>query len=144
MELTWSNQMSVGNETIDSEHKAILDLVKEISRVIREKDCALFSLALNQLEDVTRKHFEHEEKIAQAIHFPFEEHNLEHQYILGEFLIIKVELTNSQSGWSESVAEHYLEFLITWAIDHVMEDDMKMKPTLETYPYEFKPDSLMS
>jgi len=144
MELTWSNQMSVGNETIDSEHKVILDLVKDISRVIGEKDGALFSLALNQLEDVTRKHFEHEEKIAQAIHFPFEEHNLEHQYILGEFLIIKEELADSQSRWSESVAEHYLEFLTTWAIDHVMEDDMKMKPFLETYPYDFKPDGSMS
>lgn len=144
MELTWSKQMSVGNETIDSEHKVILDLVKNIDRVIREKDNELISLALKQLEDATRKHFEHEEKIAQAIHFPFEEHNLEHQYILGEFQIIKDELASSRDRWSESEAEHYLEFLTTWAIDHVIEDDMKMKLLLETYPYDFKPDGLMS
>ena len=144
MELTWSKQMSVGNETLDSEHKVILDLVKSIDRIIREKDIELFSLALKQLEDATRKHFEHEETIAREIHFPFKEHNLEHRYILNEFQNIKDELAGTQGKWSESVAEHYLEFLTTWAIDHVIEDDMKMKPLLETYPYDFKPDGFIS
>lgn len=142
MELTWSKQMSVGNEIIDSEHKKILDLVNAVDRVIRTKDSALFSQALNLLEETTRSHFENEEKIAQAIHFPFDEHNLEHQYILGEFQVIKEKLAASQARWSESVAEHYYMFLSTWAIDHVMEDDMKMKPLLETYPYDFKPADL--
>ena len=144
MELTWSKQMSVGNGTLDSEHMVILDLVKNIIRVIKEKDNALFSQALKQLEDATHKHFEHEELIAKEIHFSFEEHNLEHQYILGEFLIIKDELAESQGRWSESLVEHYLEFLITWAIDHIIEDDMKMKPFLERFPYDYKPDGLMS
>jgi hemerythrin len=142
MELTWSKQMSVGNESIDSEHKRILDLVNEVDHVIKTKDSALFSQALNLLEATTRKHFENEEKIAQAIHFPFDEHDMEHQYILGEFQVIKEKLAASQVRWSESVAEHYYMFLSTWAIDHVMEDDMKMKPLLETYPYDFKPDNL--
>ena len=139
MELTWSKQMSVGNESIDSEHKNILDLVNEVDRVIRTKDSVLFSQALDLLEDATRIHFDNEEKIAQAIHFPFAEHNLEHRYILDEFQVIKTLLAASQGRWSESVAEHYFMFLSTWAIDHVIEDDMKMKPLLETYPYDFKP-----
>lgn len=142
MVLTWSKKMSVGNETIDSEHKKILDLVNEVDRVIRTKDSALFSQALNLLEETTRSHFENEEKIAQAINFPFEDHNLEHQYILDEFQAIKALLAANQGRWSESIAEHYFMFLSTWAIDHIMEDDMKMKPSLETYPYDFKPDNL--
>jgi hemerythrin len=140
MGLTWSKKMSVGNEAIDSEHKKILDLVNEVESVIRAKDSALFSHALNLLEETTRSHFENEEKLAQAIHFSFDEHNLEHQYILDEFQAVKALLAANQSRWSESVAEHYFMFLSTWAIDHIMEDDMKMKPLLETYPYDFKPD----
>lgn len=142
MVLTWSKKMSVGNETIDSEHKKILDLVNEVDRVIRTKDSVLFSQALHLLEETTRSHFENEEKIAQAINFPFEDHNLEHQYILDEFQAIKALLAANQGRWSESIAEHYFMFLSTWAIDHIMEDDMKMKPSLETYPYDFKPDNL--
>jgi hemerythrin len=142
MALSWSKKMSVGNETIDSEHKKILDLVNEVDNVIKTKDCVLYARALNMLEEITRSHFEHEKKIAHAIDFPFEEHDLEHRYILGEFQVLKDKLAENQGRWSESVAEHYYMFLSTWAIDHVMEDDMKMKPLLETYPYDFKPDDL--
>jgi len=142
MKLAWSKKMSVGNETIDTEHKKILYLVNEVESVIKTKDSALFMQALDMLEKSTRSHFEHEEKIALAIDFPFEEHDMEHQYILGEFQALKEKLADSQGRWSESVAEHYYMFLSTWAIDHVMEDDMKMKPLLGTYPYDFKPDNL--
>ena len=142
MELTWSKQMSVGNQTIDTEHKKIFDLVNEVDRVIGTKDAALIAQALNQLEETTRAHFENEEKIARAIDFPFEDHVLEHKYILDEFQQIKTLLSANQDSWSESVAEYYFDFLSTWAIDHVLEDDMKMKILLETYPYDFKPDDL--
>lgn len=144
MELTWSRQMSVGNETIDSEHKKIFGLVEELDRVIRTKDSALFSRALKLFEDTTRLHFKHEENIARAIGFHFEEHNLEHRYILDEIQLIKAELGGSQSRWSESVAEHYFQFLSKWAMEHVIEDDMKMKPLLETYPYDFRPEDMES
>ena len=80
--------------------------------------------------------------IARAIGFPFEEHDLKHKYILDEFQAIKALLAAHPGGWSESVAEYYFEFIGTWAIDHVMEDDMKMKEYLETYPYDFKPDDV--
>jgi len=143
MDLTWSNRMSVGNETIDLEHKKILDLVVEIDRIIKTKDTVLYTHTLDLLEETTRKHFGNEEKIAQAIQFPFAEHVLEHRYILDEFVVIKNELADNRGVWSESVVEHYFEFLTTWAIDHIVEDDMKMKVLLETYPYDFKPDGLV-
>ncbi|HTN93717.1 MAG TPA: hemerythrin family protein [Gallionella sp.] len=142
MELTWSKQMSVGNQTIDSEHKRILDLVNQVDRVIGSKDIVLFARAFDLLEAAARAHFKNEEKIARAIDYPFEEHDLEHKYILDEFQAIKALLAAHPGGWSESVAEYYFEFRSTWAIDHVMEDDMKMKKYLETYPYDFKPDDL--
>jgi hemerythrin len=139
MELTWSMHMSVGNEMIDSEHKMIIDLVNEVESAIKAKDNSLLAQALNILGEAARAHFEHEEKIAQAVDFPFEKHILEHQYILDEFQVIKEKLADNQDNRSESVAEYYYMFLSTWALDHVMEDDMKMKPLLETYPYDFKP-----
>jgi hemerythrin len=142
MDLSWSKKMIVGNETIDTEHKNILDLVNEVEIVIKKKDSTLFMKALDMLEETTRSHFEHEQKIAHAIGFPFEEHDMEHQYILDEFQALKEKLADNQGRWSESVAEHYYMFLSTWAVDHVMDDDMKMKPLLVTYPYDFKPDNM--
>jgi len=144
MVLEWTKKMSVGNETIDTEHKLILALVNEVDSAIRTKDDALIGQALNVLEEATRSHFDNEERIAMAINFPFDEHNLEHRYILDELQAIKEKIDDNQGGWSESVAEYYFMFLSAWATEHIMEDDMKMKSLLETYPYDYMPDGLAS
>jgi hemerythrin-like metal-binding protein len=143
MELTWSKQMSVGNETLDSEHKKILDLVREVERAIRARDGERLSQAFSKFEEAIRIHFGNEAKIAQAIDYLFDNHNLEHQYILKEIRLIKEEFVAKQGRWSESVAEHYYQFLSRWATEHINEDDMKMKAVLETYPYDFKPANLV-
>jgi hemerythrin len=139
MELTWSKRLSVGNETLDSEHKKIFKLVGDIDRAIWAKDGVRFAEALKRLEDSTRRHFGNEAKIAHAIKYPFDHHHHEHQYVLKEMLAIEKELADYHGEWSESITEHYFQFLSTWAIEHIDEDDMKMKPLLKAYPYDFKP-----
>lgn len=96
---------------------------------------------MKQLERATRLHFGNEAKIAQAVGYAFDQHNLEHQYILKEMRLVEDELAASQGKRSESVVEHYFHFLSNWAVDHIEQDDMKMKALLETYPYDFKPDN---
>lgn len=142
MDLVWSNRLSVGNDMIDSEHKQLLRLVNDLDKEIRHKNPALFIEALTALENVTRIHFSHEETIAKTIRFPFKEHYLEHKYVLDEFRAFKSELTASPGHWSESLVEHFYLFLCTWSIEHVVEDDMKMKPFLEAYPHDFVPEDL--
>ena len=142
MKLTWSKQMSVGNKTLDSEHRKIFNLVNEVDRAIQTKDSVRFAEALVALEAATRKHFANEAKIALQINYPFDLHHIEHQYILKEMRLVKNELANFKGKWSESIAEHYFQFLSTWAVDHIDEDDMKMKVMLETFPYDLKPDAI--
>jgi len=142
MGLRWSKSMSVGNEILDSDHKELLRLVNEVDRAIRTKNSARFAETLKNLEDATRKHFSNEAKIAHAIEYGFDQHHLEHQYILKEMQSIEDELSAYHGNWSESIAEHYFHFLSTWAIDHIDQDDMKMKASLEALPYDFKPDGL--
>ena len=142
MKLTWSKNMSVGNKTLDSEHRKIINLVNEVDRAIQTKDSVRFAEALVSLEAAARKHFGNEARIAQAIKYPFEQHHLEHQYILKEMRLVKNELAGFKGKWSESIAEHYFQFLSTWAVDHIDEDDMKMKVMLESHPYDFKPVEL--
>lgn len=142
MDLAWSKTMSVGNETLDTEHKKILLLLNKVELAIRAKDSTRLALEFKLFEDATCTHFGNEAKIAQAINYSFDNHNLEHHYILNEIQVIKGELVTSHGKWSESVAEHYFQFLSRWATEHINEDDMKMKALLETYPYDFKPPNL--
>lgn len=142
MDLVWSNRLSVGNDMIDSEHKQLLRLVNDLDRYIRQKDPVPFVQALAALEHTTRMHFSHEERLAKSVQFPFDEHDLEHQYILNEFRTLNLKLAAAPGSWSESLVEHFYMFLCTWAIEHIVEDDMKMKPFIEVFPYDFRPDNL--
>jgi hemerythrin len=139
MSMAWSNNMSVGNESIDSEHKSLFNMLNEIDNTIRNKDSDTLLQALQVFAESTRKHFDNEENIARAINFPFEEHKKEHEYVLNEMQTIWDELASREGRWSESVIEHYYEFLTEWTVAHIREDDMKMKEALEACPYDFTP-----
>lgn len=135
----WTRQMSVGNESIDSEHKVLLNMLHGIERAIKTRDFAAFSQAFQLFEEAVHTHFRNEARIAHAINYPFEEHKLEHQYVLNELQIMRDELVSNEGRWSESAVEHYYGFLSEWTTMHIGEDDMRMKEILDTYPYNFKP-----
>lgn len=139
MKLTWTRLMSVGNESIDSEHKNLLNMVNDIESAIRARDSNALVQAFKLFEDAVHVHFRNEARIAQAIDYPFEEHKLEHLYVLNELQTMRDELVSNEGRWSESAVEHYYGFLSEWTTAHIGEDDMRMKEILETYPYNFKP-----
>jgi hemerythrin len=139
MELEWSEQLSVGNETIDSEHRNVLKVINEVESAIRAKDSSNLPRMLEQLEDCVGVHFADEEQIAQAIGFDFTHNKLEHQYVQNELRHMREELVVKNGSWSESAALHYSYFLSEWMIEHILQEDMLMKPALQTYPYDFKP-----
>jgi len=139
MDLTWTRQMSVGNESIDSQHKTLLNQVNDIERAIRNRDSAALMQSFKVFEEAVHHHFRTEAKLALAINYPFEEHKLEHQYVLNELQTMMNELVSREGHWSESAVEHYYGFLSKWTTEHISEDDMRMKAILDTYPYDFNP-----
>jgi len=139
MELEWSKQLSVGNAMIDSEHRDLLRMINDVELAIRAKDRVALLPAFKRLEEGVGVHFVNEEKIARAVNFAFTQNKLEHQYVQKEFQHIRGELVDKNGTWSESAAEHYSYFLSEWMIEHIKEEDMLMKPVLQTYPYDFKP-----
>lgn len=140
MELAWSRDLSVGNAVIDSEHRDLLRMIDEVERAIRVRDGAALLRAFDLLEDAVGVHFSDEEKIAQAIGFDFTQNKLEHEYVQKELRHMKGELVAKEGLWSESAAAHYSYFLSEWMIQHILQEDMLMKPVLQSYPYDFKPD----
>lgn len=139
MEQAWIGPMSVGNKTIDSEHKALLKMVNNIEKAIIRRDSAALLHAFKLFEEAVEDHFRNEANLARAINFPFENHLIEHQYVLNELETMRAELVSNEGRWSESAVEHYYGFLSRWATMHIDEDDMRMKRILDTLPYDFKP-----
>lgn len=137
-ELAWTDQLSVGNARIDSGHINLINMVDSVVNTIRSRESSALSQALNMLEYRLRIHFADEERIAQAINFPFAQHKQAQKYALKELQHLKDELASKDGYWSESAVEHYANFLKNWIIDqHIIKSDMQMKPALQKHPYEF-------
>ncbi len=139
MGLFWSEQLSIGNAMIDSEHKKLLSMINDVEHAIRTRDGAALLQSFKLLEDGVRLHFLNEEKLARAINYPFIQNKPEHQYVQNEFQHIKDELIDQNGVWSESAAEYYSHFLSEWMIGHILDEDMLMKPLLQNYSYDFVP-----
>jgi hemerythrin len=137
-EFTWKEELSVGNAMLDAEHKKLIDLVNVVEGAIRARNNEVLTPAFNLLVDSVSTHFENEEKFAQSINLPFEEHALEHQYVKNELLQMKNELMDINGRWSESAAEYYSYFLSEWFYQHLTEESKSMS-VLRTHPYDFKP-----
>lgn len=136
---TWSDALSVGNAAIDNDHKKLIVMVNGVEAMIRARDSFALAPALEQLEQHLYVHFVREEKIAEAVNFPFARNKMEHQYVLREFRNMKNELIVKNGIWSDGAAEHYSHFLSDWIRNHVLNEDMLLKPVLQTHPYDFNP-----
>lgn len=138
MELVWTDQLSVGNARIDSEHINLINMVDSVVNTIRSRESSALSQAFKMLEYRLCVHFADEEKIAQAINFPFSQHKQAQKYTLKELQHLRDELASKDGSWSESAVEHYANFLKNWIVDeHIIKFDMQMKPALQKHPYDF-------
>ena len=141
--MNFSKELSVGNRILDSEHKKLHGTINEIARSIAAKDNTALLAAFELLENALRAYFVIEENIAQAVDFDFTQHRLAHQGLLNKFQRIKVELIAKNGMSSKFDDECYIDSLRNCLIRHIKVDDKPLKIVLETYFYDFKPDSVV-
>jgi len=139
MDLMWTEQLSVGNAILDSDHKELLGLVGDIDCVTKARDYSALSRALKQFKYCMYRHFKNEEQFAQALNLPFAQHQLNHLNMQAEIDLTRLEM-EKDSVVTIYVMEHYTQFLRDWLIKHITEEDMLMKPVLQNHPYDFKLD----
>jgi hemerythrin-like metal-binding protein len=137
VELAWTDQMSVGNARIDSDHKKLITMINGIQYMIKARAISALPEAFDHFEYWLRLHFDHEEHVAQRVKFPFAQNRLEHAQLLEELQRMKELFKNKNGVWSDDEAEYYSEYLSGWITNHVLSEDMLLKPVLQTYPYDF-------
>ena len=113
-------------------------MVNNIGAILKAKDISALSQELEQLEIWLCMHFDNEERIALAVGFDFAKNKLEHQNLLKEFHRMRDELKAMNGMWSDRVARQYFQFLCDWITGQVIEEDMLMKPVLQTREYSFR------
>lgn len=135
----WTKQLSIGNRTLDSEHKKLHNIISRIAYYIVARDVVALSEAFDLLENCLCAYFVVEENIARAVNFDFAQHKLAHQHLLHEFQRIRDELTVKNGRWSDDEGESYVYSVLDHLIQHIKKDGRPLKIVLDTCLYDFNP-----
>lgn len=112
---------STGHVLMDSEHRALLDWVREGARSLREAkpvDETLY--ALDTLRHLARSHFEHERVEMRALGYPdWFDHAQEHESLLAELSRLRHEILRLGAGAASCFRDPAHETLAGWMHSHI-------------------------
>lgn len=137
MPIQWRKQMSVGNLIIDLDHRYLLSLINQVEYALRHpEEYDNLKMALEQLAEYAREHFAREEQLQLRIqHRAYMKHKMAHQSLLDRLDEISAEILSSEDPEAlKTRREEIVPLLRDWLLDHVLKEDMKMKPDLEQLP----------
>jgi len=122
--IEWSDKFSVGLNLIDEQHKRLIDIINVmIENSHSEFDKEIISKTLHELVEYAIYHFNDEEKLMMENSYPdYEDHKEMHD----EF---KIKIVSYHSGNVniENIGTTILEYLRSWLIGHILQEDMKYK-----------------
>ncbi|MFP4555651.1 MAG: bacteriohemerythrin [Bacteroidales bacterium] len=122
----WSKNYSININSIDAEHRGLLDLMNLLYDSLSEgKSHEFVAEIIQELDDYAKNHFRNEESQFKRIDYPFlNEHKRLHGIFINEVEKFKEEVKNKES----SISVRVIEFLRDWFIDHIMGADKQYVP----------------
>ena len=150
--LQWRDELSVHNDAIDRDHRWLIELVDRIqSLILKRASLARLTLALDELARYTEEHFTREEAIQRAAGYPrLAEHHHAHevlkrrlQELTGRILAQPVERT-TLDALDDDTRRALLALLRSWLIDHIIKEDLLLRPWLERFPRDWNPAQFLS
>ena len=125
--ISWSDELSVGIQEIDEQHKILVDLLNSLYLAIREHHGNEATVKiLNDLVDYTRIHFAVEESLLRVLDYPeYESHKHHHELLIEQINELSRKIENGKH-----VGFELLHFLKNWLTRHILEEDMEYVPHL--------------
>jgi len=119
--ITWSAQLSVGIESIDEQHKKLINMINALNDAIANgssKD--IMQKIFDGLAVYTEKHFGYEERLfAQYGYEETAAHKAEHEALLNQV----VELKKKMESGDFMIGIEVMAFLKEWLTNHIMRTD---------------------
>jgi len=125
----WSDEFSVGIESVDTQHKKLVNMIKTLHNAIADgKATEVLDKIFSELLDYTNYHFSYEEELFKSYGYPDEEvHKKEHIDLKNQLLKLKRMMDEGDSFMGEVLV---LKFLQDWLLNHIMKSDKKYGPFL--------------
>ena len=130
MSLEWRDEMSVGNEDIDNDHKHLLDLIGTYQDAVAHHDLTQLQEVFESLVAYTEEHFAREERIMFAVHYKeLDEHRTAHHALYQSIHQLHDNIVERKKGALDLSGINKL--LHDWVLDHILKEDMKLKDVLK-------------
>ena len=140
MAIIWRKGMSVGNSLIDHDHHFMINFINTVELILQDPvDKEMLMEVIEQLHEYSIGHFRREESIQRKIGYPQSiNHKNSHSTLLSDLEKLKKEIkeTKSEAEILDRSTE-IIAFLRNWLINHVLNEDMKLKPFLKKLPLAF-------
>ncbi len=121
--ITWSDELSVGIEEIDEQHKVLINLINKMHDAIdHHHGSDVVQEILAELADYTKIHFAVEESLMRILGYPGYE---EHKEIHDELLTHVIELKDKVASGRTAISFELMHFLKSWLSKHIMDEDMQ-------------------
>ncbi len=128
--LRWSDSLSVGIDSIDNQHKKLIDLINELFKHINSGSAKeTVGKTLGALVDYTGTHFQNEEKLFAKYDYP---EQMNHKEMHRKLVAQVVEFQNQFKNGEKDVSLELMEFLKDWLIKHIKQTDMQYSPFLRS------------
>ncbi|MEJ2611109.1 MAG: bacteriohemerythrin [Candidatus Thiodiazotropha sp.] len=117
----WTDELSVGIEEIDEQHKMLVSLVNKMHEAIHQRHGSdVVKGILGDLAEYTRIHFVVEESLMRILNYPSYE---EHKEIHEELLQSVTDLQEKVATGKTAIGFELMHFLKSWLTKHIMEED---------------------
>jgi hemerythrin len=123
--IKWTADLSVGDKSVDDDHRKFFNLIDALSRAKMSHDD--LNSILDQLKLYTEEHFNKEERQMKKMYFPGLEEHLKLHKAFEEWLST---IRSMYARFPQSpfiVGDSVNSYLQRWAREHILEEDMKFR-----------------
>jgi hemerythrin len=131
--LRWRDSLSLNVPAIDGDHKRLFELLNRVRFLdLAGDEPQAIADALSELLLYTQTHFRREEKLMQLGNYPeLESHRRYHRQFTGKVAEVMARFRANPSGFR---VHAFYELLANWLVDHVLGEDMKIRPYVAHLP----------
>ncbi|MCK5876777.1 MAG: hemerythrin family protein [Candidatus Marithrix sp.] len=120
--ILWDEELSVGIQEIDEQHKILINLINRLfNEALFKNNAAVTSETLTELIQYTIIHFSVEESLFRIFDYPdYEVHKAQHEELTKQVIALRdrVEL-------GEEITTELIVFLRGWLKKHILQEDKK-------------------
>ncbi|MFH1853584.1 MAG: bacteriohemerythrin [Candidatus Neomarinimicrobiota bacterium] len=129
--ISWDDEWNINVAEIDADHKKLVSMIQHLfGALITNQGAEHIQNIFFELIDYTRYHFNREEEIYNKHGFPeLEEHKIQHRQLIQQVLDVSKKII--AEGKTADLSDELFEFLKSWLVNHILEEDLKFKAFLE-------------